>query len=82
MRFASHEADAPLALEVRQSRVVDRSYFYLRFLGEASLTTSDARTQHAPAITEHLAPRALRARWLDWLTSMRIGRHGRASFLK
>ncbi|HEX8473863.1 MAG TPA: hypothetical protein VF666_07505 [Pyrinomonadaceae bacterium] len=82
MRFASHDENAPLALDIHQHRVIDRSYFYLRFLGQASLTIADARTRHATAITEHLAPRALRYRWLDWLTSMRIGRPGRASLLK
>lgn len=68
-------------LQVRQPRVIDGSYFYLRFLADARLELSDGRTLHAPAITEQLAPRALRWRWLDWLTDMRIGKHGRASFL-
>lgn len=82
MRFHAHEDATPPTLDIRQRRVIDSSYFYLRFLGEAALTTPDGQTQHAHAVTEHLAPRALRYRWLDWLTSMRIGRHGRASFLK
>ena len=67
---------------VSQSRVVDGSYFYLRFVGEATLDTGDGRPRAAPALSELLAPRALNWRWLDWLTDMRIGRHGRAAFLK
>ncbi len=71
----------PLTLRIRQRRVVDGSYFYLRFLGDAALDLGDGRVLHAPALTEQLAPRALRWRWLDWLTDMRIGRHGRGAFL-
>jgi hypothetical protein len=81
LSFETTEPDA--TLHVSQSRVVDGSYFYLRFLGEATLEMRGALSlQRAPAFTEHLAPRALRLRWLDWLTDMRIGRNGRASFLK
>ncbi|HVF48654.1 MAG TPA: hypothetical protein VNA19_01125 [Pyrinomonadaceae bacterium] len=81
LRFET--ADESATLRVSQTRVLDGSYFYLRFDGEAALDTRDARTtRRAHAITEHLAPRALRSRWLDWLTDMRIGRQGRASFLK
>ena len=67
---------------MRQGRVVDGSFFYLRFLGEATLDDGGGPPQTAPAVTELLALRALRWRWLDWLTDMRIGRNGRASFLK
>jgi len=81
MRFTVEGADAPLSLSVTQRRVIEGSYFYLRFLGEATLDTGDGQTQSALAITEHLSPRTLRWRWLDWLTSMRIGRRGRTSFL-
>ncbi|HYO64072.1 MAG TPA: hypothetical protein VER08_10610 [Pyrinomonadaceae bacterium] len=74
--------DANASLVVRQRRVVDGSYFYLRFVGDAVLDTGDGPAQTAPAISERLAPRALRWRWLDWLTDMRVGRRGRGSFLK
>lgn len=81
LRFETTDESA--TLRVRQTRVLDGSYFYLRFDGEATLDTRDAHgSRRAHAITEHLAPRALRSRWLDWLTDMRIGRNGRASFLK
>ncbi|HEV2763649.1 MAG TPA: hypothetical protein VGV38_11780 [Pyrinomonadaceae bacterium] len=69
-------------LSVRQSRVVDASFFYLRFLGEVTLEDGSGPPRTAPAITELLAPRALRWRWLDWLTDMRIGRNGRSALLK
>lgn len=90
MRFDAYESDAMpgevkraggASLQINQRRVIDSSYFYLRFVGDAVLDTGDGRARRAPAITEHLAPRALRWRWLDWLTSMRIGANGRTSFL-
>jgi len=81
LTFAFKHEDQRAMLQVRQQRVIDGSYFYLRFLADAQLELSGGRTLHAPAITEQLAPRALRWRWLDWLTDMRIGKHGRGSFL-
>jgi carotenoid 1,2-hydratase len=80
LRFGANGGDN-VSLAVTQTRVLDRSYFYLRFSGEAALALG-GRTLRAPAITEHLAPRALLFRALDWLTDMRIGRGGRAAFLK
>ena len=74
--------ESGVSLSVRQGRVADGSFFYLRLLGEATLDDRAGPPQTAPALTELLAPRALRWRWLDWLTDMRIGRGGRASFLK
>jgi carotenoid 1,2-hydratase len=74
-------SDGSTSLTARQRRVVDRSHFYLRFTGEATLELGGV-THRAPIIAEHLVPRALRWRSLDWLTDMRIGRRGRAAFLK
>lgn len=71
---------ANFKLHLRQ-HFVDSSFFYLRFVSDALLDAGDGRTRRATAITEHLAPRALRWRWLWWLTDMRIGRNDQASFL-
>lgn len=68
-------------LAVRQTQTIDASFFYLRFLAEAEIKCPDGARHEAFAITEHLAPKALKFRWLDWLTDMRIGRNGRGSFL-
>jgi carotenoid 1,2-hydratase len=70
-----------LRLYVRQTKLIDASFFYLRFLSEARIKCPDGSRHEAFAITEHLAPRALKFRWLDWLTDMRIGRNGKGSFL-
>ncbi|HLM03010.1 MAG TPA: hypothetical protein VK400_18305 [Pyrinomonadaceae bacterium] len=66
---------------VRQTKLIDASFFYLRFLSETEIKCPDGARREAFAITEHLAPKALKYRWLDWLTDMRIGRHGKGSFL-
>ncbi len=68
-------------LRVKQTKVIDSSFFYLRFLSEMTLTLRDGKPRKTIGITEYLSPKALRYFWLDWLTNMRIGRSGRGSFL-
>ncbi|MFN2392709.1 MAG: hypothetical protein ABR566_12190 [Pyrinomonadaceae bacterium] len=68
-------------LSVKQMKIIDSSFFYLRFLSEMILTLSDGTERKAIGITEYLAPKALKYQWLDWLTNMRIGRGGKGSFL-
>ncbi|HVF27864.1 MAG TPA: hypothetical protein VM943_06475 [Pyrinomonadaceae bacterium] len=82
LEFMAEAESKTISLIFSQRRVIEGSYFYLRFLADVVLDIGDGRTQRAQAITEHLAPRALHWRWLDWLTNMRIGRNGRSSFLK
>ncbi len=81
MEFETASTDVRCVLRVRQRRTIESSFFYLRFVGEATLELGDGRVRRAPAITEHLAPRPLSWRWLDWLTDMRISKRGRNSFL-
>jgi carotenoid 1,2-hydratase len=68
-------------LIVRQKQIVDASFFYLRFLSEINLDFGDGKQREILGITEHLAPRSLNFRWLDWLVNMRIGRNGKGAFL-
>jgi len=70
-----------MRLRVKQTKIIDSSFFYLRFLSEMTLTLRDGKPRKAVGITEYLNPKALKYRWLDWLVSMRIGRHGKGSFL-
>lgn len=80
MEFAAD--GGALTLRVEQRRVIDGSFFYLRFLSEATIRYGDGREERAPAaVSEHLAPRPLAWRSLWWLINMRIGRGDRASFL-
>ncbi|MDQ3321301.1 MAG: hypothetical protein M3525_02400 [Acidobacteriota bacterium] len=68
-------------LHVEQTKIIDSSFFYLRFLSEMTLTLPDGKPRKTVGITEYLQPKALKYRWLDWLVNMRIGRNGKGSFL-
>ncbi|MEJ7699617.1 MAG: hypothetical protein WKF71_08245 [Pyrinomonadaceae bacterium] len=46
-----------------------------------TLTQADGTIRKTTGITEYLAPKVLKYRWLDWLTNMRIGRKGKGAFL-
>ncbi len=70
-----------IRLRVKQTKVIDSSFFYLRCLSEMTLTLRDGKPRKSTGITEYLNPKALKYRWLDWLVSMRIGRNGKGSFL-
>ncbi|MGI8849713.1 MAG: hypothetical protein ACR2HT_06055 [Pyrinomonadaceae bacterium] len=78
LRFISEDN---VRLEVRQKKIIDSSFFYLRFFSEMTLTQADGTTRNTTGITEYLAPKVLKYRWLDWLTNMRIGRKGKGAFL-
>ena len=68
-------------LSVKPVKIIDSSFFYLRFLSELTLTLPGGEPRKTVGITEYLAPKALKYRWLDWLTNMRIGRKGKGAFL-
>jgi carotenoid 1,2-hydratase len=70
-----------IRLRVKQTKIIDASFFYLRFLSEMTLTLRDGKPRKTVGITEFLKPKALKYKWLDWLTNMRIGRNGKGSFL-
>jgi carotenoid 1,2-hydratase len=61
-------------LRLKQLQVIDANPFYLRFLSEAILTVGDGTPRKTQAIVEYLHPAALKHRWLDHLTDMRISR--------
>jgi carotenoid 1,2-hydratase len=71
-----------LRLRVKQNKIIDASFFYLRFLSEMTLTLRDGKPRKTIGITEYLAPKALKYRWLDWFVNMRIGRGGKSALLK
>ena len=71
-----------IRLRVKQNRVIDQSFFYLRFLSEITLTLRDGKPRKTVGITEYLHPKTLKFRWLDWLVNMRIGRNGRGALLR
>lgn len=75
------ETEDKIRLRVKQTKIIDSSFFYLRFLSEMTLTLRDGKPRKTVGITEFLNPKALKYKWLDWLTNMRIGRNGKGSFL-
>lgn len=70
-----------IRLRVKQTETIDSSFFYLRFLSEMTLTLRDGIPRKTVGISEHLAPKTLKYRWLNFLVNMRIGRHGKGAFL-
>lgn len=70
-----------IEMKVRNSEVIDSSFFYLRFINEMEIRLDD---KHAVTngISEYLKPDALRKRWVNWLIDFRIARNGKAAFLK
>lgn len=71
-----------MRLHVEQIKVIDSSFFYLRFLSDMTLTLRDGKPRKTVGFTEYLAPKALKYRWLDWLVNMRIGRKEKGAFLR
>lgn len=68
-----------LRLRVKPIKIIDSSFYHLRFLSEMNLTLRDGRPRKTVGITEFIAPENLKHRWLDWITDMRIGRNGKAA---
>lgn len=69
-------------LRVKQTKVIDSSFFYLRFLSEMTLTLRDGKPRKTMGITEYFCPKTLNYRWLDWLVDLRISRDGESALLK
>lgn len=67
-----------MRLRVKPIKVIDSSFYYLRFLSEITLTLRDGIPRKTTGITEFLAPKTLKYRWLNWLSDMRTGRNGKA----
>lgn len=66
-----------MRLRVKPIKVIDSSFYYLRFLSEITLTLRDGVPRKTTGITEYLAPKTLKYRWLNWLSDMRTGRKGK-----
>jgi hypothetical protein len=64
-------------LRVKPFRVIDSSFHYLRFLSEITLTLDNGSPHETIGITEFVAPKTLKYRWLNWLSDFRTGKNGR-----
>ncbi len=61
-----------LRLKIKQNTISESSFFYIRFFSEMTLSLGDGKPRKGIGISEHLAPKALKYRWLDWLTALRL----------
>lgn len=66
-----------IRVETRPLKVIDSSFYHLRFLSTMSMSGIGDREHDTLGITEFIAPRALRYRWLNWISDLRTGRNGR-----
>ncbi len=74
------QAEDGLKLVVRPVSVIDSSFYFLRFLSEITLSIPGRTERTTTAITEFIAPKTLKYRWLNWLADVRTGKDGNSSY--
>ena len=67
-------------LTVKPLEVIDSSFYFLRFLSEISITIGERPEHSTIGITEFIAPKSLKYRWLNWLADIRTGKDGKSSY--
>ena len=67
-------------LYVKPIEVIDSSFYFLRFLSEITLEMPGMPSRTTAAITEFIAPKTLKYRWLNWLADVRTGKNGESSY--
>lgn len=75
-------AEDKTKLTVKPLRVIDSSFFYLRFLNEIVLIQKTGEINRTTGISEFFAPAALRHRWLNWLSDIRTGKNGKGPLVQ
>lgn len=68
-------------LHSRPLKVIDSSLYHLRFLSSITLSLPDGKEHHTTGITEFIAPKALKHRWLNRLSDLRTGRGGKGPLI-
>lgn len=68
-------------LDSKPLKIIDSSLYHLRFLSSITLTLEDGKQHHTTGITEFIAPKALKHRWLNRLSDLRTGRNGRGPII-
>ena len=74
-------SDDDVRLRVKPLKVIDSSFYYLRFLSEITLSMPGESPHTITGITEFLAPKSLKYRWLNWISDIRIGKNGKGPLL-
>lgn len=67
-------------LHVRPIEVIDSSFYFLRFISEITLSEPGSPDHKTMGITEFIAPKTLKYRWLNWLADVRTGKNGESSY--
>lgn len=66
-------------LRVKPLAVIDASFYCLRFLSEFTLTLRDGLPRETIGVTEFIAPRSLKYKWLNWLSDLGVKKSGTTS---
>lgn len=69
-----------IRLTAKPIAVIDSSFYFLRFLSEITLSIPGRSQHNTSAITEFIAPKTLKYRWLNWLSDIRTGKNGESSY--
>ena len=73
-------SDDGLRLEIDPLQVIDSNFYHLRFLSSISCTLPGSSPQKTTGISEFISPRALKHRWLNWLSDLRTGKKDKGPF--
>lgn len=73
-------SDDGVRVEVKPIEVIDSSFYFLRFLSEITLAIGDGAPRKTTGITEFIAPKTLKYRWLNRLADVRTGKNGKSSY--
>lgn len=74
------KSDDGVRLHVKPIANIDSSFYFLRFLSEITLDVAGQDAHTTSAITEFIAPKTLKYRWLNWLADVRTGKNGESSY--
>jgi carotenoid 1,2-hydratase len=74
-------AEDGISLETRVLKVIDSSFYHLRFLSTMELN-AHGHSHSTTGITEFIAPIALKHRWFNWLSQLRAGKTGKGRFFR
>ena len=74
------ESPGNVRLTVKPLEVIDSSFYFLRFLSEISITVGGQPEHSTTGLTEFIAPKSLKYRWLNWLSDIRTGKDGKSSY--
>ncbi len=73
--------DGSEEFEAHPIKIIDSSFYHLRFLSTVTLKLPGEPIHSTAGITEFIAPRALKYRWLNLLSDLRTGKNGKGPLI-